>query len=338
MAEPHAVVAGLLGPVSWETPVSGFCQCPGLSLHTSRTGAKDCRVSIDGAPTIFCFHSSCSAKVEAANLALRRALGGTTHWEIRLPGGAIVRPGDSVAPTGEVIPKEAMVAAAILGGQNPNDRLVEESLRNETMRRAPQIFERFRWTYDQIVARAPVQTGGLDPDDAEDQFQSWLYIWPPSSRVWVGGVYDSGKPEHATHFRPVSDWFQIGTPMGNYTCGASFKGGSYARSNANVNGHRFLVVESDILSKDQIGAIFAYLNNRLNMRLHAIVDTAGKSLHGWFSQPTTPQIERHLKIGLTALGCDPKLFTYSQPVRVPGAIRDGRMQKLLWLKRKHGDS
>jgi hypothetical protein len=26
------------------------------------------------------------------------------------------------------------------------------------------------------------------------------------------------------------------------------------------------------------------------------------------------------------------VFTYSQPVRVPGAFRDGKLQKLVWLR------
>ena len=33
-------------------------------------------------------------------------------------------------------------------------------------------------------------------------------------------------------------------------------------------------------------------------------------------------------------GCDPKVFTYSQPVRVPGAFREGRLQRLIWLEQR----
>jgi hypothetical protein len=120
--------------------------------------------------------------------------------------------------------------------------------------------------------------------------------------------------------------------MGNYTCGSSFKPGSYSRSNENCNGTRFMVVESDTLPKDEVGAIFAYINRRLRFNLHAIIDTAGKSLHGWFDAPRNARTEAHLKAVLTVFGCDPKLFTYSQPVRVPGAYRDGRLQRIVWLK------
>lgn len=114
--------------------------------------------------------------------------------------------------------------------------------------------------------------------------------------------------------------------------GSSFKPGSFRRSNENCNGQRFLVVESDTLAKDEVGAVFAYLNRRLRYRLHCIIDTAGKSLHAWFDAPRNKVLETRLKAGLMAFGCDPKVFTYSQPVRVPGAWRDGKLQRLVWLE------
>jgi len=38
------------------------------------------------------------------------------------------------------------------------------------------------------------------------------------------------------------------------------------------------------------------------------------------------------KAGLTLYGCYPKRFTYSQPVSVPCAYRDGRLQRIVWRK------
>ena len=79
-------------------------------------------------------------------------------------------------------------------------------------------------------------------------------------------------------------------------------------------------------------SVIGYLRRRLHYRLHCIIDTAGKSLHAWFDAPKDKVREARLKAGLTAIGCDPKVFTYSQPVRVPGAWRDGKLQRLIWLK------
>jgi len=52
MNDPRTIAAGIVGTVDWQTEVSGFCRCPGESLHTHKTGRKDCRVNVDGAPTI----------------------------------------------------------------------------------------------------------------------------------------------------------------------------------------------------------------------------------------------------------------------------------------------
>ena len=118
--------------------------------------------------------------------------------------------------------------------------------------------------------------------------------------------------------------------MGQLTCPATFKSNSFSRSNENILQRRFLVVESDVLSKDQIGAVFKWLKDNVGLRLRAIVDTAGKSLHGWFDYPKKAVVEE-LEIILPQLGCDKGLFRASQPCRIPGALRDGRYQSLLYL-------
>ena len=79
--------------------------------------------------------------------------------------------------------------------------------------------------------------------------------------------------------------------------------------------------------------MFKWLKNLVQLKLCAIVDTAGKSLHAWFEYPTEDTVNE-LRIVLPELGCDPKLFTPSQPVRLPGAERDGKMQRLVYLDKE----
>jgi hypothetical protein len=93
-----------------------------------------------------------------------------------------------------------------------------------------------------------------------------------------------------------------------------------------------LAVESDTLARDEVGAVFAYVNRRLRFNLHVTIDTAGKGLNGWFDAPCNRTAEQRLKAGLVAFGCDRKVFIYSQPVRVPGAFREGKLQRLVWLR------
>lgn len=64
----------LLGPIQW-TDEGGFCKCPGEHLHTSANAAKDCKVMLDGVPTIKCFHNSCAGIVEGVNHELRSQIG-----------------------------------------------------------------------------------------------------------------------------------------------------------------------------------------------------------------------------------------------------------------------
>ena len=54
---------------------NGYAPCPGESSHNGKSGARDFQVMLDKAPTGRCFHSSCSAVVEAFNAELRSRIG-----------------------------------------------------------------------------------------------------------------------------------------------------------------------------------------------------------------------------------------------------------------------
>ena len=64
----------VLGCIDWSDSVTGFLDCPGIDLHTSPSGYKDCRIKIDAVPTVSCFHHGCRELIEEANLKLRRSL------------------------------------------------------------------------------------------------------------------------------------------------------------------------------------------------------------------------------------------------------------------------
>ena len=157
-----------------------------------------------------------------------------------------------------------------------------------------------------------------------------LSKFAPNDVVWIGGVQDSGRPECAVNFKSAQEWLSYSRAPGQFTCPVAFKNTSFARSNANIIGRRFLVVESDLLKKDEVGAVFRLLTD-CGLKLVAVVDTAGKSLHGWFDFMSCETALDELKLVLPALKCDPKLFTPSQPVRLPGAERDEKLQRLIYL-------
>jgi len=207
---PGKLPPGLLGVIDWQTEVSGFCRCPGEALHTSRAGKKDCRVNVDGAPTIFCFHASCDAAVAEANRRLRRELG-ASPWELRLPDGRVLRSGDLLQKNGVVLRQE-LVRSGVFGEsalpgraawpRPPGEALLLQTLKVAAEKFRPELFEFFRWPMAEILEDSPLLVAQRD---AEDQFRTWLRLWPTCSTVWIGDVYSSGKREHRTHFRPVAD-------------------------------------------------------------------------------------------------------------------------------------
>src|SRR5512137_1110060 len=150
MLDPRQIASQLLGAIEWQTEVSGYCKCPGEALHTSANGKKDCRVNVDGAPTIYCFHASCSAAVAEANRRLRREVN-AFPWELRLPSGQVLRSGNVLQAGGAVLPREVVKARALAEGRQAGEQLLLETLSAAAERFRPELFDFFRWPMAQIL-------------------------------------------------------------------------------------------------------------------------------------------------------------------------------------------
>jgi hypothetical protein len=74
------IATELLGEVNWETDTSGFVVCPGKDRHTAGNGLKDCKVYLDGPPSLHCVHNSCRMVVDAMEYALRSQIG-KAEWK-----------------------------------------------------------------------------------------------------------------------------------------------------------------------------------------------------------------------------------------------------------------
>jgi len=66
------IAADLLGSIAWKSETEGFCECTNWQAHTTETKPDDTRVTLDGVPTVHCFHNSCRSAVEGINDELRR--------------------------------------------------------------------------------------------------------------------------------------------------------------------------------------------------------------------------------------------------------------------------
>ncbi len=291
-----------LGNIRWEADTKGFCTCPGDHLHSSATADRECVVYLDEVPTIFCMHQSCAEEVKDANRTLRAAI----------LNGQPVDP-DKKASAQEIKQK-----------QKEAQRTNQLELRGRSS--LPKLLKDYQWTYEGIEKDTPDKL----ESDSSVHWKHIVGLFKPDDVIWMGNKTESGNSANQCNFKPAQEWLtydEVDVPL---TCPAVFKSNSFARTNDNALRRPFLVVESDVLSKDEVGAIFKWLRDEVGLTLRAVVDTAGKSLHGWFDMPKEA-IVKQLKIILPQLGCDKGLFTASQPCRIPGALRDGKYQKLIYL-------
>jgi len=302
---PKEIAEAQLGPIDWFEELKGYCTCPGEDTHSGKTGDTDCIVYLDGAANISCFHQSCFEERMTAGKALRQALAA----------------GNVDSDAGIKVDSKEQKA-------RQQQEMRKHLLELRANRSLPLILKNHKWIYADIQKDSPT---ALPESEVENSWKHVLALFKPEDVVWIGNTFDSGKVEHQRNFRSAQEWLTEPTIPGQFTCPATFKNSIHSRSNENVLARRFLVIESDILTKDQVGAIFKWLKDEVGLNLRAVVDTAGKSLHGWFDYPKKAILEE-LEIILPQLGCDPGLFRASQPCRIPGVMRNGKYQSLVYLQ------
>jgi hypothetical protein len=300
----QTLAENVLGPISWSSETEGFIDCPGTEFHTGPNGEQDCIVFLDGIPTVYCFHQSCQEAVADGNRRLRRAI-----WSNSNRSASIKRP-----VTEEEVLRQRDVAIS------------QQTAYQSKAARLP-ILTQFAAPVESWLATSPISI----PEDPAEHWRLQLDLFEPADIIWIGrDVRDSSSTcDHfADRFLPVSEWkHQVSVP-GLFTCPSTFRTGTFSRCNAAVLRRPFLVVESDVLIKSEVTAVFRWMQQFL--RLRAVVDTAGKSLHGWFDFPDHDAL-MELKSILPFLDCDPALFKPAQPCRLAGGLRNGRHQRLLYL-------
>lgn len=172
------------------------------------------------------------------------------------------------------------------------------------------------------------------------------FLFPPEAVLWMGTPYDSGAPAHAHNFRACGDWLALESLPPRIAAGV-FKPQSVSRSEAAVIARPYVVIESDELighkprtaedrdeNRKLCAALLSFMRDRLMMNLRAVIDTGGKSLHGWFDRPT-PEGMKALSTLLEGLAIDTAVFARcsSNPLRTPGCRHEGTgaTARLLYL-------
>jgi hypothetical protein len=302
----RSIAESILGEIDWKDASTGFLRCPASDLHRNRHGKRDCWVKIDGAPTIKCMHSSCAGTIADKNKLLRSAIGKSecgANFQLRRS-----------PPT-------------LAESQRERQRQKLDLLRRRTEASLGEIVAVNSCDVPDLWEASPVRLHR----DAKDDWRLILQLFGAEDVVWIGDLRESGEPRHARNFRTVANWLKESEAPGQHVCPNPFKAGVCSRSAENVVAPRFLVVESDPpkgLLKNDFCSVLQWLKRFL--RLRAVVDTANKSLHGWFEYPAS-DVLRELRTILPALKCDGALFQQAHPCRLPGALRNGKRQHLIYL-------
>jgi len=301
------VAQTLLGPLSFKGTAADL-ECPGKAMHSVKD-KRLARVYLDGSPTISCFHASCEQRLESINQQLRseiykaeRAANGQPRTFVKwFPRTADMALEPLAQKYWRAMGQELLRAARTMCPLSPADLWEQSPLR--------------------------------PPENLDDHFRLFMErLWDPMDRIWCGNIFDSGKLCHAANFLHAAEWLKKGRAPGPLTTGWTFLPQSVSRCKEAAFERKYLVLESDKLSQEDCISVFWWLREKMQLRLRMVVHSGNRSIHGWFELPhhQLPQLEACLP----EAGFDPKLFTPSQPCRLPGWHRTDKAalpQRLMYL-------
>jgi len=155
-------------------------------------------------------------------------------------------------------------------------------------------------------------------------------IFPGNPLLCVGNKYDF-------HTSPLSEFVDVAytyeqiVPSPMTAKHGRTQAGKLSEHTLEATGpRRFLIIEGDKTSKEHQAAVLLHLAQVAPLTM--VVDSGGKSLHGWFfvagktDEQLTPFFSR-----ACVLGADVALWTRSQFVRMPGGLRDnGNRQSVIY--------
>lgn len=182
------------------------------------------------------------------------------------------------------------------------------------------------------------------PEAIPHDFIASLFM--PDDVLWLGDVYDTGKPEHTANFKTCREWLRLETLPPRIAAG-TFHPGSISRSADNVKVSPFILIESDELigrkpdtsedrdrNKSLSSALIGYAKDKLGLTLRAVIDTGNRSLHAWYDRPPEPAMNAIRKMA-AGLRIDQAVLDTCQaaPLRMPGCIhgKTSNPARLLYL-------
>jgi len=146
-----------------------------------------------------------------------------------------------------------------------------------------------------------------------------------------------GMTAYAMDTRPLSEWcgmlhpmqFIVPSPMSAVMGPRKEDGKESFHAESNTGPRKYLVTEFDGPDKPRQMARIASLRALGTLSLALLVDSAGKSLHGYWTADPCEGVNRMFFEHACKLGADERLWLRSQFSRMPGGTRDGRRQEVL---------
>lgn len=329
----------------------GFARCPGEAAHTGRTGPRDFRVKLDGAPTGSCFHSSCAGSVEEFNRELRRRIGIAESTGEKLPpvmGASVPR-----APVAPRAPKRPPYEPERLAG---------------FAAKCPVTIS-FEWLAD----RSPFPLPSEDMQDATTAETFLRCLTAPGDRVLIftrqfsqgDFLYDrergsfrlGDEPRVKAVPSPIPDggpegvWWLVQPVTGQWMPNPNNRDGAgnvrLGRRHAQcVTRWPYLLLESDSAPSD----LWLRALVQLPLPIVAAYTSGGRSVHALVrvdaaSKAEWDAVRDELLPIVCPIGADPAAMTAVRLSRLPGCLRHGkrnrenkierfetpRLQRLLWL-------
>lgn len=304
-----------------------YAPCPGAAKHSKSGGRRDFRVVLDGAPTAYCFHTSCGAEVDEFNLQLRRAIWAEENGQY--------------APN----PWNEGVAGEPKPKVNTRPEINFTAVKDFT-RGVPNITEQWLSERSLVDVKACTSEDFLGyifrPEERALVFSS--FYSQGDFLAWIGkGTYRLSKdrkikavPSALPKGGKDGVWFLSNPVTGKWEINPSKqKEGKVEwtrRSEINATAFRHFVLESDVLQPDLWLKVLA----NLPLPIVAIYTSGGKSIHalvqaGHASKADWDASRNIIRAIVCPLGADPAALTAVRLTRLPGCMRGDRKQRLLYL-------
>lgn len=149
---------------------------------------------------------------------------------------------------------------------------------------------------------------------AADKYNAEAKVWPDDFHDFDAAAYQYICPNPLAELQGIN---QAGEPS--------------VRCQSNIESRRFVVVEFDKEpDKMNQARLLSFLSESISCVM--VVDSAGKSLHGWFPVYDRTESQAAAFFGkAVALGADQSIFDKAKLVRMPGGIRDGKRQRVVYF-------